>query len=39
VKERVRLIREMNEKLRKVEAEVKDAFRELEEMEKGEVCL
>ncbi|MDH7514890.1 MAG: exodeoxyribonuclease VII small subunit [Bacteroidota bacterium] len=35
VKEGVRLIREMSETLRKVEMEVKDAFRELEELEKA----
>ncbi|MCZ7555484.1 MAG: exodeoxyribonuclease VII small subunit [Bacteroidia bacterium] len=33
VKEGVRLIKEMSETLRKVELEVKDAFRELEELQ------
>jgi exodeoxyribonuclease VII small subunit len=33
VKEGVRLIKEMSETLRKVELEVKDAFRELEEQQ------
>jgi exodeoxyribonuclease VII small subunit len=35
VKEGVRLIREMSETLRKVEVEVKDAFRELEELQQS----